>query len=140
MRLLKTLTVICACGSTKTFAKCCGRFLSGSEHAKTPEQLMRSRYTAHALGGYGEYLVSSWLSAVELGLTAAAFGEHTVDWQKLDVLDTSQHGDDGEVEFKAYFYADAKSHGDMQVHHERSVFKRIKGIWFYIEAKNSAGE
>jgi len=51
---------------------------------------MRSRYTAHKLGGYGEYLVGTWLMAIELGLTAASFSEHTVNWQKLEVLNTSQ--------------------------------------------------
>ena len=100
---------------------------------------MRSRYSAHVLlsqgmRGYGEYLVSTWLMAVELGLTAASFTEHKVNWQKLEVLHTAQHGYHGEVEFKAYFYP-ANSTSELQVHHEHSIFKRVKGLWYYVEAR-----
>lgn len=87
---------------------------------------MRSRYTAHALGGYGEYLVKTWLMAVELGLTADSFDEQRVQWQRLDVLDSSQRGNMGTVEFKAYYVGG--------VHHERSLFKRVDGVWYYVEA------
>jgi SEC-C motif domain protein len=131
--------LFCPCGSKKPFAKCCGRFLEDGERAKTPEQLMRSRYTAHVLlntgkRGYGDYLVSSWLMAAELGLTAASFSENRVNWQKLEILDTMQHGDYGEVEFKAWFYPHARLQGgEPDVHHERSRFKRVNGIWFYVE-------
>jgi len=101
---------------------------------------MRSRYSAHVLlgqgqGRYGDYLVSTWLMAVESGLSAAAFAGHTVNWQKLEVLHTAQRGNLGEVEFKAYFYADASSRGELQVHHECSLFRRIQGTWYYVEAK-----
>jgi SEC-C motif-containing protein len=51
----------CVCGKSKPFVECCERFLSGQHHAKTAEQLMRSRFSAYALGGYGEYLMSTWL-------------------------------------------------------------------------------
>jgi len=97
---------------------------------------MRSRYTAHALGGYGDYLVRSWLAAADLGLNAAAFAEHSVDWHKLEVLQSSQKGDEGEVEFNAFFYPAGSN--VLQVHHERSMFKRIKGIWYYVEAITSS--
>lgn len=127
--------VLCPCGSKKSLEACCGRFISGKESARTPEQLMRSRYTAHALGGHGEYLVSTWLMAKELGLTAASFQEHIVHWQKLEVIRSAQRGDLEEVEFRAYFYsADAGANRALEVHHERSRFKRIKGVWYYVEA------
>jgi SEC-C motif-containing protein len=101
---------------------------------------MRSRYSAHMLlgqgqCGYGDYLASTWLMAVELGLSAASFAGHTVNWQKLEVLNATQYGDLGEVEFNAYFYADASPRDQMQVHHERSLFRRIQGTWYYVEAK-----
>lgn len=122
----------CPCGSDKNLRHCCARFLDAKEQPKTPEQLMRSRYTAHAIGGYAEYLVSTWLTAVELGLTASSFSEHSVNWKKLEVLSSSQRGDLGLVEFNAYFYSPDSS--ELQVHHERSSFKRIKGLWYYVEA------
>lgn len=122
----------CPCSSKKSFAKCCGRFLGGTQHAKTPEQLMRSRYSAYALGGYGDYLLQTWFPATARELTAMELSEHTHDWCKLDVLEKSQQGDNGEVEFKAYFRVDD---GELGVMHECSTFKRNKGRWYYIGAK-----
>ena len=42
----------CPCGG-KLYAACCGRFLDGGERAPSAEQLMRSRYSAFALGNEG---------------------------------------------------------------------------------------
>lgn len=40
----------CVCGSQQTFALCCEPFIKQRKVATTPEQLMRSRYSAYALG------------------------------------------------------------------------------------------
>ena len=93
---------------------------------------MRSRYTAHVLGGQGEYLVATWLLAKDLGLTAASFEEHRVNWQRLDVLAARQQGNEGWVEFKAWFLP--AEGGELQVHHEHSLFRRQDGTWYYVEA------
>jgi SEC-C motif-containing protein len=116
----------CSCGAPRSFIDCCGRFLDAGEKPRTPEQLMRSRYTAYCRGGYGNYLVSTWLAAMELGYTAADFAGQEIQWQKLEVLDASQKGNLGTVEFKAWHAGG--------VHHERSLFKRIEGQWYYAEA------
>ncbi len=89
---------------------------------------MRSRYTAYALGGYGEYLLSTWLAENTQGLTAESLSEKTLDWIKLEVINSSQKGDDGFVEFKAYYKDEA---GLEKVLHEKSSFKRINRKWFY---------
>ena len=91
---------------------------------------MRSRYTAYAFGGYGEYLLSTWLPEMRQGLTAEALSEKTLDWVRLEVINSSQKGDDGYVEFKAY-YKDAA--GQEKVHHEKSTFKRMNRQWYYVE-------
>lgn len=119
----------CPCGSKKSFDDCCGRFLDAGDKPRTPEQLMRSRYTAYCLGGYGHYLVSTWLTAMELGYTAADFAGRDIQWQKLEVLGTSQKGNLGTVEFKAWHAGG--------LHHERSLFKRVEGTWYYVEAMES---
>src|SRR5258708_13275697 len=38
----------CTCGSGKLFEACCESLLSGQRPASTAEELMRSRFTAHA--------------------------------------------------------------------------------------------
>ena len=114
--------------SGKPFKQCCEVFLSGNKTPKTPKQLMRSRYTAYALGEYGEYLLSTWLPENTQGLTAESLSEKTLDWIKLEVLNSSQKGDEGIVEFKAYYKDEA---GLEKVHHEKSIFKRIGRNWYY---------
>jgi SEC-C motif-containing protein len=48
---MDTKTILCPCGSdNKKYTDCCGRYLDGGEAAPTAEALMRSRYTAYALG------------------------------------------------------------------------------------------
>jgi len=120
----------CICCSNKPFDKCCGRFLSGEQSAKTPEQLMRSRYSAYALGNYGEYLLSTWFSATSAGLTAQSLSEKSVEWVKLEVLSKSQLGDKGTVEFNAHYLEDKSN--NLQTMHEVSVFQRSSGRWFYV--------
>jgi SEC-C motif-containing protein len=119
----------CICSSHKLIANCCERFLSGRELAKTPEQLMRSRYTAYALGGYGQYLLDTWLPATSAGLSAEQLSTRENQWIELTVLNKSQQGNNGMVEFEA-FYID--SAGEHQCLHEKSVFTRKKGCWIYV--------
>jgi SEC-C motif-containing protein len=119
----------CICGGSKLFAKCCEPFLNGSRWAKTPEQLMRSRYSAYALGGYGDYLLQTWFPATAKGLTVEALSQRSCDWIELEVLHKSQKGDQGTVEFNAWFQNDE---GDKQVLHEKSVFQRTDGLWLYV--------
>ena len=58
----------CICCSGKKFEQCCDLFLNQKQQARTPEQLMRSRYAAFALGGYGQYLLATWLPEFSHGL------------------------------------------------------------------------
>ncbi|MEB4613424.1 YchJ family metal-binding protein, partial [Leucobacter sp. M11] len=46
----------CPCGSGSPFAGCCAPLLSGERQAQSAEQLMRSRFTAFAVGD-AEYLM-----------------------------------------------------------------------------------
>ncbi len=120
----------CLCDSSKLFRKCCQRFINGSAIAKTPKQLMRSRYTAYALGNHGEYLMSTWLPETSKGLTSMSLSETTHEWVKLEVLNSQQKADDGIIEFNAYYKND---NGSLNVLHEKSRFKRIDGRWYYAE-------
>ena len=128
---------LCACNSQKLFDVCCGRFLSGSEKAKTPEQLMRSRYSAYALGNYGEYLLHTWFPPTARGLTAETLSQRSCEWMGLEVIAKEQTGDQGMVEFKAGF---RDENGVHQVMHEKSVFQRIGGSWLYVGGEVSSCE
>lgn len=121
----------CICGKLKPFVKCCEPLLSGKQHAKTPEQLVRSRFSANALGDHGEYLMSTWFPASAKGLTEAELSEKTVDWQRLKIISSSQQGDNGTVEFKAWFSKSPNSE-ELEIMHEVSEFVRIQSRWFYV--------
>ncbi len=119
----------CPCGKSRPLAQCCGRFISGQGTAKTPEQLMRSRYTAYFLGNCGEYLLQTWFPATAKGLSAAELSQSGNNWDHLEILKKSQQGDSGNVEFKAFFKS---ANGELECLHEDSEFKRIKGQWYYV--------
>ncbi|MEH6637227.1 MAG: YchJ family metal-binding protein, partial [Halioglobus sp.] len=100
---------LCVCGSGKAMKQCCLRFLSGDQLARTPEQLMRSRFSAYFLGNHGQYLLQTWFPATAKGLSVASLSQRSCDWTRLEVLDKSQQGDQGFVEFNAWFNNDSGS-------------------------------
>jgi len=53
----------------------------------------------------------------------------SINWKKLEILNKSQKGDNGRVEFNAFYL---NAHGETDVQNEISIFKRIDGIWFYV--------
>jgi SEC-C motif domain protein len=130
------MTNICPCDSGKPFGQCCERFLSGSANATTPKHLMRSRYTAYALGNYGKYLLATWLPETSNGLTVESLSEKSLEWVKLEVLNSSQKGDEGIVEFKAYYKTKDE---ELKILHEMSSFLRIERRWYYVEGEIRSG-
>lgn len=122
-------TNACPCNADKLFESCCEPLLLGMRVAKTPVQLMRSRYAAYALGGHGDYLLETWLPSSALGLSSASLSMQTVQWLGMQVISKSQQGDSGFVEFKAVYLDQS---GESAVHHEKSVFSRTNGRWYYV--------
>lgn len=110
----------CPCGGA-TYDACCGPLLRAERLAETPEQLMRSRYTAHALGD-AEHLWRTWHPRTRPERVDLDPG---TTWLGLQVL----RAEDEEVEFVAA-YDDQRGGGRL---HERSRFARRAGRWFYVE-------
>jgi SEC-C motif-containing protein len=120
---------LCVCGAQKPHPQCCAPFLSGQQYPKTPEKLMRSRFSAFAIGGYGQYLLDTWLPSMTQGMTVEELSQRATQWLSLNVVSKSQSGDNAMVEFEALFVDSA---GERQCHHEKSIFKRIAGKWLYV--------
>lgn len=129
VRSKTALKMKCICDSEKPFQKCCEPLLTGQKKAKTPVQLMRSRYSAYAKGGFGDYLLATWLPDTRAGLNAAELSLRSIDWVRLEVINKAQKGINAVVEFKAYFLDE---NGGERVHHEHSLFERMHGEWFYV--------
>lgn len=123
----------CPCDTGKRLAECCGPLHAGKERARTAKQLMRSRYSAFAIGGQGDYLLQTWHPDTRPAVSAKDMGDSDTDWVKLQVLDSSQTGDSAMVEFKAYWRDDNEQ---VHAHHEHSRFLRMAGRWFYVDAES----
>lgn len=94
---------------------------------------MRSRYSAFALGGYGEYLLATWAESYRHQYSAVDLSQTSLDWVSLEIVSKSQKGNSGSVEFKAS-YLDVND-GTIRVHHEHSRFERSGGRWYYLEGE-----
>jgi SEC-C motif domain protein len=120
----------CPCGSGTTYDGCCGRLLRGAAQAVTAEELMRSRYSAHALG-HTDHLFRTWHPRTRPD-EAAMRPEPGLTWSGLEVLGARDGGADdetGEVEFRARYRAAGRD----GVLHERSRFVRRAGRWVYLD-------
>jgi SEC-C motif-containing protein len=122
----------CPCGRGEAFDDCCGPVLRGERPAATAEALMRSRYTAFAVGD-AAYLLRSWhprTRPADLTLDPAQ------RWLFLEVTRTDRGGlfdDTGTVEFVAH-YRDADGRGTL---HEASRFARSDGAWVYLDGTHA---
>ena len=126
----KTRDSACPCGSGKAYAECCGPIHAGRARASTAEQLMRSRFSAFAVGDVG-YLLRSWHPGTR---PARLSLDHETSWTRLEILGTADGGPfhtEGTVEFRAYY---RESDDAEQCLHENSSFVREDGTWVYLSA------
>jgi SEC-C motif-containing protein len=119
----------CPCGSDRPYPACCGRLHAGAAQARTAEELMRSRYSAFAVGDVA-YLVRSWHPRTRPPDLALDGGQ---TWTGLTVTATEAGGpgdEEGVVSFEAS-YRTPEGRGVLQ---ETSRFERRRGRWVYVEA------
>lgn len=110
----------CPCGTGLRYDLCCGRLHRGAAIAETPVELMRSRYSAYALG-HLDYVLATWHPRTR----PDSLGEGGLTWTGLEVI---ADGEDW-VEFDAHYRAADGSAGTMSEH---SLFERRAGRWFYV--------
>ncbi|MBY6106395.1 YchJ family protein [Ferrimonas balearica] len=121
----------CPCGSQRPYAECCQPLHQGDALAATPEQLMRSRYSAYVLA-VTDYLIATHHPDFRGDLSADDLAEscQQTQWQRLEIVNAPPHqGDKGEVEFKAWF----RDGTALRALHERSRFVCQQGHWLYCD-------
>ncbi|PFG55910.1 SEC-C motif-containing protein [Vibrio sp. ES.051] len=121
----------CPCGSSRTYKQCCEIAHNNHADVSTPEQLMRSRYSAHAVG-LVDYIVNTYHSSCNAEAQREEIAQSIEsDWCKLEVVkaEAGSNEDEGFVEFRAYFNEDGKRY----CMSERSRFVKENGLWFYID-------
>ncbi|KHL12042.1 SEC-C motif-containing protein [Mumia flava] len=118
--------VPCPCGSGAAYDACCGPLHRGERQARTPEELMRSRYAAYALD-LTDYVFRTWHPRTRPDDVTPAPG---LTWERLEIVEaeTDPGAEVGVVEFRAHHRAG----GAVGVMHERSRFERRAGRWVYV--------
>jgi len=126
----------CPCGSGKTLANCCQPYIEGRQAAPTAEALMRSRYTAFAVA-HIDYLLKSHHNTTRPVKDRNEILQWTksVQWMGLTILSKSEGQatqNTGMVEFRAVFI----ENGQLQHIHEKSLFRKEKGMWYYVSGEH----
>jgi SEC-C motif-containing protein len=111
----------------------CLPFIRGQKRPDSALDLMAARYVAYTTGAI------DYLFATHDPKTRGRADRHAIEswskratWRGLEireVVDGAVGDDKGEVEFIARYELDDTPHD----HHERASFRRIDGIWFFVD-------
>jgi SEC-C motif-containing protein len=117
----------CRCGSGKAFGECCGPILSGKRLAATAEELMRARFTAHAIRDFA-FVHRTYRPTSRQPYVPVPDGP-TTEWTRLVIHNhtVGKTPDIATVEFTAF----SKEEGGEGVHEEKAEFIREGGAWIY---------
>jgi SEC-C motif-containing protein len=119
----------CPCLSGLPYSDCCKPFHLGTEAAPTAERLMRSRYSAYAIGD-APYLLETWHPTTRPRTIEL---DRSIAWLSLTIIGRTGGGmldTTGTVEFVARYRSD----GQRGEQHENSSFVREDRRWFYVSA------
>lgn len=117
----------CPCGFGPPYDECCGRWHRSAAGAPTAELLMRSRFTAFAIGD-APYLLRTWHPATRPHGLDLAGGPRFTHLEVLGRDGGTLFDTEGTVQFRAH-YLDRGKPGVMQ---EVSRFVREGGQWLYL--------
>jgi SEC-C motif-containing protein len=128
----------CPCGSDQHYDHCCGLYINEHAVAKTPEALMRSRYTAYSLAHIA-YIQKTMRGKPLMDFEAdeAKKWASTVIWLGLTIIQASEvvakarDVEQGFVEFKAIYLQKNR----LYTIHEYSEFQRLQNRWYYIDGE-----
>jgi SEC-C motif-containing protein len=81
---------LCPCGSEIEFYSCCLPIIEGGIKANSPEQLMRSRYSAYA-GNFTHYIYNSYAKSSKKNQSIDEISSWAKEtrWLRLDITDSS---------------------------------------------------
>ncbi|MCB0324393.1 MAG: YchJ family protein [Bdellovibrionales bacterium] len=124
----------CPCGSGGGYESCCRPYHAGERHAPTAEALMRSRYSAYALGEI-DYLgrTLSLLQRKTFDRRMAREWSKQAEWLGLEIV--SANGGEGDKAGRVEFIARFRQGGEEHTHHEISRFEHVQGRWLYVDGK-----
>ena len=123
----------CPCTSGREFAECCEPIIQQRQKATTAEQLMRSRYSAYALG-HTDWIIESQSPDGRQFVDRRATEEWSkrATWHRMEILEVKDGGPEdaeGFVDFKAHYTIA----GEDIVHHEVASFRRVDDTWYFVD-------
>ncbi|MGJ3495358.1 hypothetical protein PsalN5692_02991 [Piscirickettsia salmonis] len=126
---------LCPCCSQKPYSSCCQPFVSGQTLPATPEQLMRSRYTAYTQANI-DYIIATMQGEALNGFnrnSATTWAKQST-WLNLQVLSAPAVRQDSQEGF-VEFIASLQNQGKIECLHEKSRFIKNKDQWFYVDGQ-----
>ncbi|WP_133407334.1 YchJ family protein [Parashewanella tropica] len=123
---------LCPCGSKELYQNCCYPLHNQARHASSPEELMRSRYSAFVKKQF-DYIISTQDEGFHPGVTAEQLATPPLpNWLALNVIDSTQNAHSGTVTFKAWYSLS----NQLDAIFEKSNFILKDGQWFYTDGEH----
>ena len=123
----------CPCTPDKEFAVCCEPIIQQKRKAVTAEELMRSRYSAYALGHVDWIIESQSPDGRQfVDRTATEQWSKRATWHRMEVVGVEGGAADdteGFVDFKAYYTIA----GEDITHHEVASFRKEDDTWYFVD-------
>jgi SEC-C motif-containing protein len=126
---------LCPCGSTLEFEACCEPYLLAKARPPTAVALMRSRYTAYAMGAV-DYLFKTSGPKVrkEFDGESTKKWSRSAEWTGIEILE-EQGGGENDDSAKIEFIAHYSVNGAEVNHHENALFEKKNGEWIFMDGK-----
>jgi SEC-C motif-containing protein len=113
----------CPCGSGKKYKKCCGILHKGAV-AKNALELMKSRYSAFAIGKI-DYIIKT--STFQTDYDDLKSFSDACEFQKLEILEFCDGNSEAFVTFRATIFCQEQDNSFV----EKSKFIKQGNIWLY---------
>ncbi len=121
--------------SNQELVLACMPILKGERRAATAVELMKARYLAYTVGDV-DFIINSHDPGTRENVSKEATEEwsRSARWLGLDIRGCAGGGvndTEGIVEFVASF----ELGGRTIAHHEKSLFRKINGAWFFVDGQ-----
>lgn len=125
----------CPCQSGISYTACCEPFLRGKQKVKTAEELLRSRYSAFAVGEI-DYILETHHSKTrdQVKRDEIESWAKGSKWLGLKILQ-KEAGEASDDRGTIVFHAQYETDGKLQDHYERSFFEKEGGEWRFYDAE-----
>lgn len=130
----------CPCGSGAPFKNCCLRYHK-SQPAPTPEALMRSRYSAYAVGNVDYIMITTHPQndgyRTDKNTWRKELRVYVQQTQFLGLTVHESHTDDDGIHGTVRFTVAISQGGLPAPFSETSTFEKVKGRWLYLSGNVS---